>query len=244
MIFTNKGKMYRLLVDNIPVGTNTTKGTPIGALVELETGEKPSVIYSIYRDSDAKYVMFITKNGIVKKSALEEYTKTKKKSGIVALNLKENDELVSVFLIKDEDIIILTEKGNTIRYNSAEVGATARATGGIKGITLNKEDAVSIALPIHDANDDLAVFLSNGIGKRVKLSDFPNQKRAGKGLLSTKLPENTYVASAALVNDSDSVLLVGTANSVCISAKDMPILGRSAIGNLMIKGNIKSVSKV
>lgn len=244
MIFTNKGKMYRLLVDNIPVGTNTTKGTPIGALVELETGEKPSVIYSIYRDSDAKYVMFITKNGVVKKSALEEYTKTKKKSGIVALNLKENDELVSVFLIKDEDIIILTEKGNTIRYNSAEVGATARATGGIKGITLNKEDAVSIALPIHDANDDLAVFLSNGIGKRVKLSDFPNQKRAGKGLLSTKLPENTYVASAALVNDSDSVLLVGTANSVCISAKDMPILGRSAIGNLMIKGNIKSVSKV
>lgn len=244
MIFTNKGKMYRLLVDNIPVGTNTTKGTPIGALVELETGEKPSVIYSIYRDSDAKYVMFITKNGVVKKSALEEYTKTKKKSGIVALNLKENDELVSVFLIKDEDIIILTEKGNTIRYNSAEVGATARATGGIKGITLNKEDAVSIALPIHDENDDLAVFLSNGIGKRVKLSDFPNQKRAGKGLLSTKLPENTYVASAALVNDSDSVLLVGTANSVCISAKDMPILGRSAIGNLMIKGNIKSVSKV
>ena len=244
MIFTNKGKMYRLLVDNIPVGTNTAKGTPIGALVELETGEKPSVIYSIYRDSDAKYVMFITKNGVVKKSALEEYTKTKKKSGIVALNLKENDELVSVFLIKDEDIIILTEKGNTIRYNSTEVGATARATGGIKGITLNKEDAVSIALPIHDANDDLAVFLSNGIGKRVKLSDFPNQKRAGKGLLSTKLPENTYVASAALVNDSDSVLLVGTANSVCISAKDMPILGRSAIGNLMIKGNIKSVSKV
>ena len=124
------------------------------------------------------------------------------------------------------------------------MGATARATGGIKGITLNKEDAVSIALPIHDANDDLAVFLSNGIGKRVKLSDFPNQKRAGKGLLSTKLPENTYVASAALVNDSDSVLLVGTANSVCISAKDIPILGRSAIGNLMIKGNIKSVSKV
>ena len=244
MIFTNKGKMYRLLVDNIPVGTNTAKGTPIGALVELETGEKPSIIYSIYRDSDAKYVMFITKNGIVKKSALEEYIKTKKKSGIVALNLKENDELVSVFLIKDEDIIILTEKGNTIRYNSAEVGATARATGGIKGITLNKEDAVSIALPIHDANDDLAVFLSNGIGKRVKLSDFPNQKRAGKGLLSTKLPENACVASAALVNDSDSVLLVGTANSVCISAKDMPILGRSAIGNLMIKGNIKSVSKV
>ena len=108
MIFTNKGNMYRLLVDNIPVGTNVSKGTPITGLIEMEENEKPTVIYSIYRDTDAKYILFVTKNGLVKKTSLEEYTKTKKKSGILAINIKDNDELASVFLVKDEDIILIT----------------------------------------------------------------------------------------------------------------------------------------
>ena len=108
MIFTNKGNMYRLLVDNIPVGTNVSKGTPITGLIEMEENEKPTVIYSIYRDTDAKYILFVTKNGLVKKTSIEEYTKTKKKSGILAINIKDNDELASVFLVKDEDIILIT----------------------------------------------------------------------------------------------------------------------------------------
>ena len=245
MIFTNKGNMYRLLVDNIPVGTNVSKGTPITGLIEMEENEKPTVIYSIYRDTDAKYILFVTKNGLVKKTSLEEYTKTKKKSGILAINIKDNDELASVFLVKDEDIILITEHGNAIRFNSMEVGATSRATSGVKGISLKEEDAVSIALPIHDTKDELGIFFSSGIGKKIKLSELPAQKRAGKGLQIGKLGDNEWVSAAALLSDEDNILIVGNLTSVCISAKDVPSLSRPASGNIMIKGNqIKSVSKI
>ena len=247
MIFTNQGNMYRLLVDNIPVGTNVSKGTPITGLIEMEENEKPTVIYSIYRDTDAKYIMFVTKGGLVKKTSLEEYTKTKKKSGILAINFKDNDELASVFLTKDEDIILITELGNAIRFNSMEVGATSRATSGVKGIGLKEGDAVSLALPIHDTNDQLGIFLSSGLGKKIKLSELPAQKRAGKGLAITKLTNDEYdhVSAAALISDEDNILIVGNLTSVCISAVDVPSLGRAATGNMMIKGNkIKSVSKI
>ena len=245
MIFTNKGNMYRLLVDNIPVGTNVSKGIPITGLIEMEENEKPTVIYSIYRDTDAKYILFVTKNGLVKKTSLEEYTKTKKKSGILAISIKDNDELASVFLVKDEDIILITEHGNAIRFNSMEIGATSRATSGVKGISLKEEDAVSIALPIHDTKDELGIFFSSGIGKKIKLSELPAQKRAGKGLQIGKLGDNEWVSAAALLSDEDNILIVGNLTSVCISAKDVPSLSRPASGNIMIKGNqIKSVSKI
>ena len=245
MIFTNQGNMYRLLVDNIPVGTNVSKGTPISGLIEMNEFEKPTVIYSIYRDTDAKYIMFVTKNGLVKKSSLEEYTKTKKKNGILAINIKENDELASVFLVKDEDIIITTELGNAIRFNSMEIGATSRATSGVKGITLNEGDAVSIALPVRNTDDQLALFLSSGTGKKIKLKDLPSQKRAGKGLMVVKRDGEDFLTAAALVSDEDTVLIVGNLSSVCVSATDIPSLSRASVGNIMIKGNkIKSVSKV
>lgn len=245
MIFTNQGNMYRLLVDNIPVGTNVSKGTPITGLVEMEENEKPTVIYSIYRDTDAKYILFVTKNGLVKKTSLEEYTKTKKKSGILAINIKDNDELASVFLVKDEDIVLITELGNAIRFNSMEVGATSRATSGVKGIGLKEGDAVSVALPIHNTKDELGIFFSSGIGKKIKLSELPAQKRAGKGLQIGKLGDKEWVSAAALLSDEDNILIVGNLTSVCISAKDVPSLSRPASGNIMIKGNqIKSVSKI
>ena len=245
MIFTNQGNMYRLLVDNIPVGTNVSKGTPITGLIEMEENEKPTVIYSIYRDTDAKYILFVTKNGLVKKTSLEEYTKTKKKSGILAINIKDNDELASVFLVKDEDIVLITELGNAIRFNSMEVGATSRATSGVKGIGLKEGDAVSVALPIHDTKDELGIFFSSGIGKKIKLSELPAQKRAGKGLQVGKLGDKEWVSAAALLSDEDNILIVGNLTSVCISAKDVPSLSRPASGNIMIKGNqIKSVSKI
>ena len=245
MIFTNQGNMYRLLVDNIPVGTNVSKGTPITGLIEMEENEKPTVIYSIYRDTDAKYILFVTKNGLVKKTSLEEYTKTKKKSGILAINIKDNDELASVFLVKDEDIVLITELGNAIRFNSMEVGATSRATSGVKGIGLKEGDAVSVALPIHDTKDELGIFFSSGMGKKIKLSELPAQKRAGKGLQVGKLGDKEWVSAAALLSDEDNILIVGNLTSVCISAKDVPSLSRPASGNIMIKGNqIKSVSKI
>ena len=127
-----------------------------------------------------------------------------------------------------------------------EVGATSRATSGVKGIGLKEGDAVSLALPIHDTNDQLGIFLSSGLGKKIKLSELPAQKRAGKGLATVKLTnEYDCVSAAALISDEDNVLIVGDLTSVCISAADIPSLGRAATGNMMIKGNkIKSVSKI
>ena len=138
MIFTDQGRMYRLLVNDIPEGTNTSTGQAIKALVEMEPSEKPAIIYSIYRDTDAKYVFFTTKNGTVKKTSLEEYISTKKKSGITAINLREGDSLASVCLIKDEDIILLTKDGMGIKFNSLDIGATSRTTIGIKGIAMKE----------------------------------------------------------------------------------------------------------
>ena len=241
MIFTNKGNMYRLIVDDIPEGTNTSTGIPVKALVSMESDEQPQVIYSIYRDTDAEYVMFVTKNGIVKKTKLDEYVKTKKKSGISAIKLKENDNLASVFLVKDEDFIILTHNGYGIKISSTEIPAAGRVTMGVKGITLGEGDEVVSALPVRDINDSLAVFAEEGTAKKFAIKDITLQKRSGKGIIYSKEP----AAAACLVSDGDSVLVVGNKNSICVKAEEIPAGQRTAIGNQIIKNNkIIGVSKI
>ena len=246
MIFTDKGKMYRLLVNDIPVGTNTSAGQSIKALVAMEPNENATVIYSIYRDTDAKYVLFVTKNGMVKKTALEEYIQTKKKTGIAAISIKEGDELVSVSLVKDEPIILLTKNGMGIKFNSLEVGATSRVTAGVKGINLNAKDQVVAALPVRDEKDYLAIFSHKGLAKKFPSSELPLQKRSGKGLICHKVTEsNGELAAAALISDEDTLLVCGDSNTICIAAKDITAGSRAAIGTLAIKGNaVVSVSKV
>ena len=246
MIFTNKGKMYRLLVDNVPVGTNTSGGQSIKSLIAMDTDEEPAIIYSIYRDTDAQYVLFVTKNGLVKKTSLEEYTKTKKKTGIAAISLREGDELAAVSLIKDEQLILVTANGMSIRFDSKEITPTSRTTSGVKGVGLAGEDTIVAALPIRDTNDKLAIFAKNGLAKKFDLTEMPIQKRAGKGLACYKPNDTTgLVVSAALISDEDNILIVGQPSSICISAKEIPELGRASIGNQVIKNSkINSVSKV
>ena len=240
MIFTNKGKMYRILVDNIPVGTNVSVGTSVHALVEMEQGEEPSLIYSIVHGTDAKYVLFVTQNGVIKKTSLEEFTKTRKRTGIAAINLAEGDHIVSVSLLSEEDIVIMTRQGMGIKFKSTDVSPTGRTASGVKGINLNPDDYVIAALPIRDANDSLGIFNVNGSGKKIKLSELVTQKRGGKGIKLTK----TEVAGGALISDEDSVLIIGTNNSICISAKEIPLLSRASVGNALIKGDINSISKI
>lgn len=246
MIFSDKGIMYRLLVDNIPVGTNTSVGQSIKSLVNMEVDENPATMYSIYRDTNAKYVLFTTKNGLVKKTTLDEYIKTKKKTGIAAIALRENDGLASVSLIDNEPILLLTKNGYIIKFNSSEITPTSRSTYGIKGITLSEGDEVIMALPIRHDTDSLAVFTTGGMGKKVLLTEIPIQKRGGKGLYIYKPTASTgNVISASLIDDNDILLISGNTASICISAKDIPALGRTSIGNQMIKsGSIKSVTKV
>ena len=246
MIFSDKGIMYRLLVDNIPVGTNSSVGQSIKSLVNMEVDENPATMYSIYRDTNAKYVLFTTKNGLVKKTTLDEYIKTKKKTGIAAIALRENDGLASVSLIDNEPILLLTKNGYIIRFNSSEITPTSRSTYGIKGITLSEGDEVVMALPIRHDTDSLAVFTTGGMGKKVPLTEITIQKRGGKGLYIYKPTASTgNVISASLIDDNDNLLISGNSASICISAKDIPALGRTSIGNQMIKsGSIKSVTKV
>lgn len=246
MIFTDRGKMYRLLVNDIPVGTNVSVGQSIKSLVAMDTDENPAVIYSIYRDTDAKYVFFTTKNGLVKKTTLEEYIKTKKKTGIAAISIKEGDELVSVCLVKDEPMILLTKNGYGIKFSSMEIGATSRATSGVKGITINPDDEVVAALPLRHETDAIAIISETGLGKKFSSSELPMQKRAGKGLICYKPTNSTgFVADGALVSDEDNILIIGDKSSICVSATEIPELSRASIGNQIIKNNkVKSISKV
>ena len=246
MIFSDKGKMYRLLVNDIPVGTNVSKGQPIKSLITMDINEQPAIMYSIYRDTDASYVLFVTKNGLVKKTKLEEYIQMKKKTGVIAINIKDEDELAAVSLIKDEQIILTTANGMSIRFNSTEIAPSSRTTSGIKGITLAEGDYIVSAIPVRNETDKLAIFASNGSAKKIDLSELPVQKRAGKGLMCYKPTDSTgNVAAAALVEDSDCILILGDKSSICIEASEIPNLSRISIGNLVIKNSkILSVSKV
>ena len=245
MIFTNKGNMYRLLVDNIPEGSNTTKGVSIKTIVQMGPDENPTTIYSIYRDTDAKYVLFVTKNGLVKKTLLDEYTKTRKRTGVAAISLREGDSLANVCLIKDEPIMIITKAGMCIKFNSSDIVSTSRATSGVKGIELKPDDSVVTGLPVRNQNDSLALFTSGGYTKKLAPSEFITQKRAGKGIIVYK-PSGTSgdIAGAALISDEDSILIIGTSKSICLSATDIPVYGRQAAGNIAIKDKIQSISKV
>ena len=235
MIFTDKGKMYKLLVDNLPVGTNVSKGVRISTLVNMEQDEKVIAITSLYRKTDAKYVIFNTKQGLFKKTLLEEYTSVKRSTGIQAIKLKEDDSIANVTFCNEEDFIIISKQGMAIRFETKTVAPIGRVTSGVKSIKLAEGDEVLTGLPIHKETDSLAIFTKVGYGKKTALSEFPIQGRGGKGL---KCAGDINIIGAALISDEDNILLVGMPNSICFSAKDIPLLGRTSIGNSMIKNSI------
>ena len=246
MLFTNKGIMYKLLVNDIPVGTNASAGTPISALVKMSAGEQVITIYSIYRDTDAKYVLFATKQGLIKKVPLEEYTGMRKKTGVSATTLHDGDNLANVSLIKDEQLIVLTKNGYAIKINSSELGTSSRIAMGVKAINLADGDQVACVLPIRDATDYFGIFTRNGFSKKINLNELSLQKRAGRGIVVYKpTTETGEVIDASLINDTDNLFICGDKKNICISAKDIICSGRTAIGNSVIKNEkIKKVTKI
>jgi len=246
LVFTNSGKMYKLPVLTIPSGTNTTKGTPVGALINLEQGEKVETIYSLYRQTDAKYVLFVTKNGTIKKTSLTEYLDVKSTKGVQAIKLREGDGIAKVVLVNAEDLLIVTANGKCLRFNCNEIGATGRSTIGLKGITLDAEDRIIAVLPIRDEKDSLAIFTTLGNGKRIPQNEIIIGKRAGKGMIIHKSsPSTGLVTAASLVSDNDNILISGTLKSICIKASDITqYLGFNVIGVSVIKGDINAVSKI
>ena len=246
MAFTNKGKMYRLLVDNIPVGTNISKGVRIGTLINMEPTEKVIAVTSLHRASDAEYVLFITKNGLIKKTALGEYMKVKRSTGINAINIKEGDSIANVTFVKDENIILITKKGMSIHFTTKDITPIGRVTAGVKAIKLSDGDSVLGGFPVHKTTDCIAIVSEKGFSKKSPISDFTIQGRGGKGVLIYKPSISTgEVVGAAMVSDEDRVLLVGRPNSICISATDIPKLSRVSTGNIMVKNSaVVSVVKI
>ena len=245
LLFTNKGKMYRIIVDNIPIGTNVSKGSNVSTLINLENDEKVIAITNLARGNENKYVVFITKNGLFKKTSIEEYTKTKRSTGIAAINLKDGDSIANIELMNDEDMIIITKKGYSIHFETKEIAAIGRVTAGVKAIKLADDDEVLVGLPIKDKKETIAVFSSFGNAKKTNIDEFPLQARAGKGVVAYKVsPATGDVVGATMINAEDNILLVGK-TSICVAATDIPQLGRAATGNIMIKnGQINSVTKL
>lgn len=246
MIFSNKGNLYRLPVDSIPEGTNSSKGFGIKSLVAMSADENASVIYSIYRGTDAKYVLFVTKKGLIKKTSLEEYVKTRKKTGLAAITLNKNDDLAAVLLIKEEPIILVSANGQIIKINSTEINPQGRIAMGVRGMELSDNDFIVSALAIRDKNDSLALFSESGLGKKILPNELTTQHRAGKGVCCYKIDKGTgKVSCAAMVSDEDNLLVVGKTKSICISAKELPALGRTCVGNLILKDSaVIGVSKI
>lgn len=243
MFFSSKGKMYRTLADNIPNGTNVTKGVPINSLVKLEPNEKIIAITSLHRKTTPKFIIFITKNGMVKKSYLEEYTKTNRNTGIAALNVKEGDSVVNILFQDEEDLLLVTKGGMSIKFETKDIGAVGRVAMGVKGINLSEGDEIVSAMSVHKITDQVGIFTSKGLGKKVKLEDFPSQRRGGKGTIVYKPTEQTgNVIGATMLSDEDNILLCGNKSSICISAKDVPILSKVGQGNIMIKSGQTVVS--
>ncbi len=245
MFFTNKGKMYRTIVDNIPEGTNVSRGARVASLINMEPDEQVIAMTSLHRQSTAKYVVFFTKNGLIKKTALEEYTKVKRSTGIQAIKIGDGDSIASVTFLDQEEVIIITKKGMSIHFETAAIGAIGRVTAGVKTIKMSDDDEVIAGLPIHNPNDCVAIFSANGFGKKTKLEEFPLQGRAGKGVMCYKPTDTTgEVVGAEMVSDEDNILLIGKPNSICISATDIPLLTRASVGNIMIKNQIISTVKL
>ena len=241
MVFSNKGTMYKILVDNIPEGDNTSKGVHVSSLAKMGTNEVPTLIYSIYRDTNAKYVVFVSKNGLIKKVPLDEYTSITRRTGVAATKFREGDELAAVFLADEEDVLIASNSGMMIRVSANEIPETTKVATGVKGIGLKDDEYVLTALPIRDKNDSLAVFDKDGSAKKISLSEFTCQRRGGRGITYTK----GTPAALTLVSDEDKILVVGDKTSVCISATEIASSNRTSLGVKAIKDSaIVSVSKI
>lgn len=237
MIFTKSGKMYRMLVDDIPEGTNVTKGTSLFSLLSLENNDDIVMITSLYYKTKAKYIVFFTKNGLIKKTKLEEYTGTKKKTGIQAIKIKEGDGIANVTFLADEKVVLVTKKGFAIKFETKSIDPTSRVTMGVKGIKLAEGDEVLLGLPVHDeVNDYFTVVTEDGCGRRLKIKNIPLQNKGGIG---TKVcADGKKIAAAAMLAETDEVVIIGTPNNICISAKDIPVLeNRMTEGSKLINGS-------
>lgn len=244
LAFTTQGKVYRVGVDTIPEGTQTSRGTAISTLVEMAPAEQVVAITSAERtDTTGQYVWFVTKRGLVKKTLVSEYVGTKRKGGVQAIKLREDDSIIGVWVGSNTDILILTKEGMGIRFDGATVGATGRCSVGVQGIRLADNDEATVGISLgqdgssnsKDALGQVFIGCSDGTGKRVMVNEFTKQNRSGKGLKVNH--SGKIVTGVGGLESTGSLLLCGNTGSICVNVSDIPLGSRASSTIKLIKDN-------
>jgi DNA gyrase subunit A len=237
LFFTSVGKVYRLKVHELPLGSRQSKGRAVVNLLPFSQDEKIRAAIKTRDFGEAKYLTLATKNGVVKKSEFADYNTPLRADGIIAIKLREGDELVDVFHSNgDDDIILVSRKGQAIRFNEKEARPMGRATEGVRGMKLRKDDEV-IAARIAAPGADLLVVTENGYGKRTPVSDYPCKGRGGLGVKTVQLTEaKGQLAGSRVVSAGHQVMLISTGGTVIrMPADDIKRSGRATQGVIVMR---------
>ena len=247
MFFTNTGRVYRLKGYEIPEAGRTARGVAIVNLLQLQAGEKITAVIPLKSYEDGKYLFMATRNGMVKKTDILEYQNVRK-TGLTAIVLRDNDELIEVKATNgDDDIFLITKKGMSIRFNEKDVRQTGRTSMGVKGIHLGKDDIV-ISMQMISQGEKILLVTENGMGKRTLISEFNAQNRGGKGVKCYKITEKTGdLVGAKIVTDENDVMIITTEGIIIRTSCDgISTLGRVTSGvkviNLNYDNNVKVAS--
>src|SRR3954453_24206112 len=237
LFFTTVGKVYRLKVHELPLGTRQSKGRAMVNLLPFAQGEHVQTVIATRDFKEAEYLVLATRNGIVKKTRFQEYNTPLKADGIIAIKLRGEDELVDVFPSNGgEDIIMVSRKGQAIRFHESQARPMGRATSGVKGMGLRAGDEV-IAATIADDELDMLVVTDQGFGKRTRMKDYPVKGRGGLGVKTVQLTEaRGQLAGALAVREGFQVMLISTGGTVIrVPVEEIKRLGRSTQGVIVVR---------
>lgn len=250
LFFSNKGKLYRLKGYEIPEAGRTAKGTAIVNLLSLDPGEKISAVIPINNFSEGKYLLMGTKNGLIKKTALTEYNSARK-TGLLAITLKDDDELIDVRLTDGEDnVVLVTKKGMSITFDEKDVRPVGRTAQGVIGIRLDEEDSViGMESIVSGIKGTLLAITENGFGKRTELDEYRVQNRGGRGVITYKItPKTGDIVGIRIATDEEDVMLITDNGTVIrLNVRDISILGRATQGVTLMRtneGKVVSIEKI
>jgi DNA gyrase subunit A len=246
LFFTNVGKVYRLKVHELPLGSRQSKGRAIVNLLPFRQDEQVRAVIQTRDFEEAKYLVFATKKGIVKKTELAAYNTPLKADGIIAIKMREGDELVGVrHSSGSDDLLMVSKKGQAIRFHETDARPMGRDTSGVAGMRLRAGDEV-ISINIAEDDSDLLVVTENGFGKRTRVSEYPVKGRGGMGVKTVQLTEaRGYLVGARVVRDGYQVMLISTGGTVIrIPVVDVKRLGRATQGVIVmrLRGDDETVS--
>ncbi len=250
LFFSNKGKMYKLRGYEIPEAGRTAKGTAIVNLLSLDADERVATIIPLQNFAEGKYLLFATKNGLIKKTSLLEYISSRK-TGLQAITLKEDDELIDVKLTDGQDnVVLVTRNGMCITFDEKDVRAMGRVSQGVLGIRVDKDDCViGMESVIAGSNATLLAITENGFGKRTELEEYRVQIRGGKGVITYKITSKTgKIVGIKIVSEQDDVMMItDTGTVIRLEVKEISILGRSTQGVTLMRtneGKVVSIEKI